>query len=88
MKRMVVQNEQEGVIPELMGDSTSISGYKLEYLNENQSQIIHKVEMKNINIQDILRHLRLGESVLITPKLHENSNAKSRNARPWYFTHT
>jgi hypothetical protein len=90
MKRMVMQNDEEGIIPELMDDSTSILGYKLEYLNVNQSQIIHKVEVRNINIQDIVRHLRRGESVLITPKLQENSNVKTRNKAhsSWYFTHT
>lgn len=46
-------------------------------------------EERNINFQDLMRHLHGGESVLIIPKFQENFTvkAKKQDRAPWYFTH-
>ena len=90
MKKMLIamQEEQDGK-PKLMTSSKPVLGYKLQYLNANHSQIIHSVEVKRLYVQDILQHLQRGESVLITPKLQETLQARTKDLTqlPWYFTH-
>lgn len=85
---MAMQEEQEGK-PKLITNSKRMLGYKLQYLNASHSQIIHSVEAKRLHVKDISQHLQRGESVLITPKLQETSQARTRDLTqlPWYFTH-
>jgi len=74
-----------------MERANPVLGFKLRFLNDNGNQIIRKVEVGTINFQDVMRHLRRGESVLITPKLLSNQSTnmkRQENQAPWYFTHT
>jgi hypothetical protein len=88
MKKMLAFEKEEGIKPEIMHAPLSLHGYTLQFLSENERQPIHKVEVRKVNFQDIMRHLRQGDSVLIKPKLHENSNkTKKRDQALWYFTH-
>lgn len=88
MKKIVMLEEEEGNVPEMMENAKSVSGFRLQFLDENEKQIIHKVDIRSINVQDLLRHLRQGESVLITPKFQEDSSAatKKLDQESWYFT--
>ncbi len=81
--------EEKGSIPEMMENEYTIAGFRIQFLNdENEMHFLHKVEVRNINFQDLMRHLRHGESVLITPKLQESSiGMKKYDQIPWYFTH-
>ena len=67
-----------------------VSGFRLRFMDKDENQIIHKVEVRKINFQDLMSHLRHGESVLITPKLLESSlkNANKKDQGSWYFVHT
>jgi len=72
----------------LVMETNSIWGFKLLFLNGDKS--IHQVEVRKINFQDLMRHLQNGESVLITPKLKEQSLTTKKlheEQAPWYFTH-
>jgi hypothetical protein len=86
-----LEEEKRGNMWEKTMDKVDpISGFRLRFLGDDGSQLTHKVEVRNINFQDLMRHLRHGESVLITPKFRENSltNTKKQEDRtPWYFTH-
>ncbi len=65
-----------------------IQGFKLLFLNGNKT--IHQVEVRKINFQDLMRHLKQGDSILITPKLQKDFPATLKNREeqaPWYFTH-
>jgi hypothetical protein len=80
--------EEEGKIPDAAEYSRLVPRYELQFLSNDDSQTVHKVEVRRVNFQDIMRHLGQGNSVLITPKLQENSTKKQRQDRtPWYFTH-
>lgn len=88
MKRIVMQDEREEDISEPIADSMPILGYTLEYLDANQPQIIQKVQVRNVNIQDILRHLQQGDSVLITPKIGNlQTNIGNQAQSSLYFAH-
>ena len=81
--------EEEGNVPEMMRNANPMLWFRLQFLNKNESQTVHKVDVRSINLQDLLRHLRQGESVLITPKLQENfsGDVKIEDRASWYFTH-
>jgi hypothetical protein len=64
-----------------------VLGYELQFLNDNKGQSIHKVEVRSVNFQDVIRHLRNGDSVLITPRLQEGLAKKKKQDGTWYFTH-
>ncbi len=92
MKGMLLLKEEErgNVWEKTMEKADPVSGFKLRFLGNGESRLIHKVEVRNINVQDLIRHLRHGESVLITPKFREDSLTsmeKHRNRTHWYFTH-
>lgn len=91
MKKMLILEEERGNMWEkTMVKENPVSGFKLRFLGKNESQMIHKVEVRKINFRDLMRHLRRGESVLITPKFRENSltNAKKQEDQTlWYFAH-
>lgn len=91
-KRMLIVEEESGNMWEkTMEKANPVSGFRLRFLGKDESKMIHKVEVRNINFQDLIRHLRCGESVFITPRLKENfsENAKKREGRTlWYFAHT
>jgi DNA-directed RNA polymerase beta' subunit len=83
----------KGVLTEELEGKTipksTVARFRLEYLNNNENQAIHKVEVRNINFMDLMRHLKKGESVLITPELLKDSltQIKNQNQTPWYFAH-
>ena len=80
--------EEEEKMPKAIENSSLVLRYELQFLSNDDSQTVHKVEVGRVNFQDIMRHLRQFDSVLITPKLQENLTKKQRqNRMPWYFTH-
>lgn len=100
MKEMLILEEEEkGNIPEELMEkvvqTSTVLRFRLQFLDNNENKIkenrtIHKVEVRNLNFQDLMRHLQRGESVLIIPKLLGNSSrhAKKQGDRtPWYFAH-
>lgn len=91
MKNMLLIEEEKGNTWEkTMEKANQLSGFMLRFLGRDAGQKIHKVEVRNIDFQDLMRHLRLGQSVLIIPKPngHALENARKQEHRaPWYFTH-
>jgi hypothetical protein len=80
--------EEEGKITKDIEHSSLVLHYELQFFTNDDSQAIHKVEVRSVDFYDVIRHLRQGESVLITPKLQENLTKKQRQDRkPWYFMH-
>jgi len=94
MKRaLVLEEEKPGMWEKVMEKANPLRGFKLSFLYKlsNGCQEVHRVEVRNINIQDIMRHLQHGESVLITPKLQKDSAIDAKRQKDqalWYFTHT
>ena len=93
MKRVLVLEEENGNMWEkVMEKANPLRWFKLSFLDKSSNGCqVHRVEVRNINIQDIMRHLQHGESVLITPKLQEDSAIdakKQKDQTIWYFTHT
>jgi hypothetical protein len=89
-KKLLLEEERGNMWEKTMDKANPVSGFRLGFLGKDENQMIHKVEVRNINFQDLMRHLRRGESVLIIPKFRENSltNAKKQEDRtPWYFAH-
>jgi hypothetical protein len=84
MQALILEEEEK--VPEVTEGSDLVIGYELQYLSNTESQSVHKVEVKTINFQDLFRHLRQGDTVLITPKLHLHRKKKQDQA-PWYFAH-
>jgi hypothetical protein len=81
--------EEEGTTPKTIENCGLVLRYELQFFDNEDSQIVHKVEVRNVDFHDVVRHLQQGDSVLITPKFQENSTRKLRqNRTPWYFTHT
>ncbi|PIU58713.1 hypothetical protein COS86_08060 [Candidatus Bathyarchaeota archaeon CG07_land_8_20_14_0_80_47_9] len=88
MKKRLMLGEEEGNLSKVAESSNPVLGYRLQFLSNNETQTVHKVEVKSVDFHDVIRHLRQGDSVLITPKLQENLTKKQRqNRAPWYFTH-
>lgn len=84
----MLEVEKDDKLEKRIEETNSILKFQLSFLGENQR--IHKVEVKNINFQDLMRHFQHGESVLITPKFLENRSTptgKQEHEAPWYFTH-
>lgn len=80
--------EEEGKIPKAIENSSLVLRYELQFLSNDDNQSVHKVEVRSVDFHDVIRHLRQGDSVLITPKLQENSRGRQRQDRtPWYFRH-
>jgi hypothetical protein len=89
MKKMLMLEEAKEV-PEMTEDSgLTVLGYRLEFLNENATRILHRLDVRSINLQDLTRHLKHRESVLIRPKLRERHvvKAKGRSQETWYIAH-
>ena len=89
MKRIVMLEEERVNTPkEIIRDAKPVIGFSLKFLSGDESQIIRKMEVRDINFQDIKYHLERGEVVLISPKFLENSSTNTRKHKePWYFTH-
>lgn len=94
MKERLILEEEKGDIPEeLMGKvapKSAVLRFRLLFLNNKENKTIHKVEVKNLNFQDLMRHLQRGESVFIIPKLLGDSSKdmeKQEDRTLWYFTH-
>jgi hypothetical protein len=50
--------------------------------------IVHELEVKNINFQDLRRHLQSGESVNIVPEFPDDAiDNEKKDRSPWYFIH-
>lgn len=84
------QEEKLTAWEKTMERADPIAGFKIRFLRGNENQTIQKVEVRNVNFQDIMRHMWRGESVLITPKLLNKPAAnskKDRNQVKWYFSH-
>lgn len=85
--------KEKGISPEKLAEKafpkSSVVRFRLAYLNNSENQAIHKVGVRNINFLDLMRHLKKGESVLITPELLKDSltQIKNQNQTPWYFAH-
>lgn len=93
-KEMLIIEEERGNIPEELLEKvvppSTMLRFRLLFLNNNENGTVQKVEVKNLNFQDLMRHLRRGESVFITPKLLGDSSKemkKQEDRSPWYFTH-
>jgi hypothetical protein len=93
-KMLELKEEEKGNIPEkFMQNAIPTSAalrFMLLYLNNDDNQTIHKVEVRNINFRDLTRHLQRGESIFITPELLEKSSKhtkKQKDRTPWYFNH-
>jgi hypothetical protein len=85
---LILQDEERADIPEeSVKDTNCVVGFRLVFLGD-RGQAIRKMEIRQINFQDVIRHLQHGDSVLITPKL-ENSETclRSQDMEPWYFSH-
>lgn len=79
--------EEEEKVSEGIEGSNLVLGYVLQFLSKGESLTVHKVEVRSVNFQDVIRHLRQGDSVLITPKLKEDLDKKRKqDQEPWYFT--
>jgi hypothetical protein len=82
VQALMLEEERPSEVKE---DSDLVLRYELQFLGDDE-RAVHKVEVRSINFQDIIRHLRQGDSVLITPKsqgdLHKKKNP---DQGPWYF---
>lgn len=92
MKEMLILEEEKGNVPEELMEkivpTSTVLRFRLLFLNDNENKTIHKVEVRNINFQDLIRHLKRGESVFIIPKLLGNSSKhakKQEDQTLWYF---
>jgi hypothetical protein len=60
--------------------------FKLVFRSDDRK--VHEVEVKNINLQDLRRHLQNGESVNIVPEFTDGiTDNKEKDRHPWYFIH-
>lgn len=86
---LTVKEEKEGNIWEkAMEKANTFLGFRLGFLDKTESQVIHKVEVRNINFQDLMRHLQRGELIFITPTFQEDFSAHTRkyvNRDSWYL---
>jgi hypothetical protein len=94
IKEMSIIEEEKGNIPEELVkkavQTSAVLRFRLLFLSNNENKTIQKVEVKNLNYQDLMRHLQRGESVFIIPKLLEDSSKdtkKQEDRAPWYFAH-
>ena len=94
MKETLIIEEEKGNIPEELMEkvvpTSAVLRFRLLFLNNNENKTIRKVEVKNLNFQDLMRHLQRGESVFIIPKLLGDSSKdmeKQEDRTPWYFAH-
>jgi hypothetical protein len=95
MKEMLILEEEEkGNMPEELMEkvvpTSTVLRFRLLFINNNENKTIHKVEVRNLNFQDLMRHLQRGESVFIIPKLLGNSSKHMKNHEdrtPWYVAH-
>jgi hypothetical protein len=88
-KLLLLQNEESGNIPQgFMKNTNRVVGFSLVFLG-NGGRPIRRTEIRNINFQDVMRHLQHGDSVLITTKLMKDSEdyVKKQEQDPWYFSH-
>jgi hypothetical protein len=61
---------------------------KFKLIFRKDDRMVHEVEIKNINLQDLRRHLQDGESVNIVPEFPDDSvNNEKKDHSPWYFIH-
>jgi hypothetical protein len=61
---------------------------KFKLIFRKDDGMVHEVEIKNINLQDLRRHLQDGESVNIVPEFPDDSvNNEKKDHSPWYFIH-
>jgi hypothetical protein len=89
-KTLVLDEEEGGTWAKVMDKVNPILGFKVKFLGTNENQMINKVDVRNINFQDLMRHLQRGESVLITPKLLSNSSPNTKkqgDVHHLYVTH-
>ncbi len=91
---LILEEEERGDIPEELLEKivqpSATLRFRLLYLNSNGNGTLQKVEVKNLNFQDLMRHLRRGESIFITPKLPGDTLKevkKLEDRSPWYFSH-
>jgi DNA-directed RNA polymerase beta' subunit len=92
MEKMLILRGKGIVTEELEGKTIpkmTVARFRLEYLNNGENKATHKVEVRNINFLDLMRHLKKGESVLITPEPLKDSLMQIKNQKqtPWYFAH-
>jgi hypothetical protein len=81
--------EKDEKLLDALENSNVVFRYELRFLSSDESQAVHRVEVKKLNLQDVIRHLRQGDSVLITPEFQEDINRKKEPSKsPWYFAHS
>jgi hypothetical protein len=89
MKKMVMlETETDDKLEKLMEKTEPILAFQLSFFDENKN--IHKVEVRNINFRDVMRHLQHRETVLITPEFPENRTTQARKQEQqtlWYIAH-
>jgi lauroyl/myristoyl acyltransferase len=65
--------------------------FQLLFLARNRNKSVEVVETEEIDLREILEHLRRGESVFITHKFSRDENGTSEPKKKpntsWYFTH-
>jgi hypothetical protein len=66
--------------------------FQVFFLAHNQSQSVEVVETDEIDFEEIIQRLKIGESVFIKHKNQEILGFPSRENeekkhKPWYFTH-
>ncbi len=60
--------------------------FKILYLENGQ--VVHKVEVRNVNYMDLRRHLHAGETVEIVPEFTDyEAKHASHGESPYYVTH-
>jgi len=65
--------------------------FQIFFLSQDQNQSVEVVETEQINIGEIIQHLKMGESVFIKYKnpeiLESHSRTNKEEEQNWYFTH-
>jgi hypothetical protein len=79
--------EEEGKTPKGVKRSFTVR-YELQFIGNDNRRTVHKVEVKSVDFYDVIRHLRQGDSVLITPKIKKDLHKdQGKDPGPWYFAH-
>lgn len=91
MKKTLILKDKGITSEELAGKvipTSNILKFRVLFMNNDDSHRIQKVEVRNINFLDLMRHLKRGESVCITPELlGESLNHQKEDRTPWHIDH-
>lgn len=94
VEEMLISEEETGKMPEELMEkvvpASAVLRFRLLFLKNGENKTIHKVEVRSINFRDLMRHLKRGESVFITPKLLRSSSKHAKiqeDQTLCYFAH-